>query len=328
MGSLSRLPTRSDRSKIADLGFCCVQYGCIALQKSGGRQHARTSRVSAMFSSGAGSLGFPLWRAIGCGPSPPARRCCAMAPAPGLVFVDGLMGYTFSWRHNLEFFAQHRDVYAVDLLGIGHSDRPRTGAADFSLAAAASNACWLSCAHSANPASTLIGTSHGGAVAMLASSLDRSWAPRPLIRRLALVAPAHPFMTDARLRHRHSSVPAWGGMVRARWLRAAEPCAANPIGRMYVDESLASRPKHAPDMRSISTIRAPTSTPWRWFAPGARTCKSSGPRCPPSPDSRAPHLGCRGSSRLSRALDTVPVARGTSSTSKYRLVAPRRPSSL
>ena len=57
---------------------------------------------------------------------------------PAVVFVHGLMGYSFSWRHNLDFFAQHREVYAVDLLGIGGSDHPEPGSADFSLAAAAS----------------------------------------------------------------------------------------------------------------------------------------------------------------------------------------------
>jgi pimeloyl-ACP methyl ester carboxylesterase len=126
----------------------------------------------------------------------------AAAPAspslPAVVFVHGLMGYSFSWRHNFDFFAQQRDVYAVDLLGMGQSDRPDPGAADFSFAAAASRLLDLlrTLGHSQID---LVATSHGGAVAMMAASQDRASA-KPLIRRLVLVAPAHPFMPDGRLR--------------------------------------------------------------------------------------------------------------------------------
>lgn len=117
---------------------------------------------------------------------------------PPVVFVHGLLGYSFSWRHNLEVFAQRRDVYAIDLLGIGHSDRPERGAADFGLAATASRLAGFlrSLGHSQID---LVGTSHGGAVAMLAVSMDRS-SPEPLVRRLVLVAPANPFMPNARVR--------------------------------------------------------------------------------------------------------------------------------
>lgn len=126
----------------------------------------------------------------------------AAAPAspslPAVVFVHGLMGYSFSWRHNLPFFAQHRDAYAVDLLGMGPSDHPAPGAADFSIASAAARLLAL-IRTLGHPQFDLVGTSHGGAVAMMAASQDRA-SPAPLIRRLVLVAPAHPFMTDARLR--------------------------------------------------------------------------------------------------------------------------------
>jgi pimeloyl-ACP methyl ester carboxylesterase len=117
---------------------------------------------------------------------------------PAVVFVHGLMGYSFSWRHNLKFFAQHREVYAMDFLGIGHSDRPPTGSADFGFPAAAARLLGFlrSLGHSQID---LVATSHGGAVAMLAASQDRS-SPEPIIRRLVLVAPAHPFMPNARLR--------------------------------------------------------------------------------------------------------------------------------
>jgi pimeloyl-ACP methyl ester carboxylesterase len=153
---------------------------------------------------------------------------------PAVVFVHGLMGYSFSWRHNLDFFAQHREVYAVDLLGVGCSDRPEPGSADFSLAAAASRL--LEFLRSLGHAQiNLVGTSHGGTVAMMAASQDRS-SPAPLIRRLVLVAPAHPFMTDARLRLALFRTPFGRAMMRSLCLHSAG-LRSMALGRMYADES-------------------------------------------------------------------------------------------
>jgi pimeloyl-ACP methyl ester carboxylesterase len=113
---------------------------------------------------------------------------------PAVVFVHGLMGYSFSWRSNLEFFRKHRDVYALDFLGVGHSDRPKAGETQFDLESAAGRL--LRFLQSLGHAKIdLVATSHGGAVAMLAASRDYCSA-RPLIRRLVLAAPAHPFMDD------------------------------------------------------------------------------------------------------------------------------------
>jgi pimeloyl-ACP methyl ester carboxylesterase len=151
-----------------------------------------------------------------------------------VVFVHGLMGYSFSWRHNLDFFARHRDVYAVDLLGVGCSDRPVPGSADFGLAAASSRLLEFlrSIRHSQID---LVASSHGGAVVMLAAAQDRSF-PQPLIHRLVLVAPAHPFMTNARLRlaifrTRFGRAVARSLCVHSALLRS------KALGRMYADES-------------------------------------------------------------------------------------------
>jgi pimeloyl-ACP methyl ester carboxylesterase len=153
---------------------------------------------------------------------------------PAVVFVHGLMGYSFSWRHNLDFFAQHRDVYAVDLLGIGHSDRPPVGAADFSLAAAASRLLALLRALG-HTQIDLVGTSHGGAVAMLAASQDRA-SPAPLIRRLVLVAPAHPFMPNASLRLAFFRT-SFGRKVMRGLATFGWALRGQAMGRMYADPS-------------------------------------------------------------------------------------------
>lgn len=159
---------------------------------------------------------------------------------PAVVFVHGILGYSFSWRHNLEFFAQHREVYAVDFLGIGHSDRPEIGAVNFGVAAAASRLLEFlrSLGHSQID---LIATSHGGAVAMLAASQDRS-SPEPLIRRLVLVAPAHPFMPKARLRLAFIRSPLGRMVTRGVGLMrgfgvVGAALRAQALGRMYADAS-------------------------------------------------------------------------------------------
>jgi 4,5:9,10-diseco-3-hydroxy-5,9,17-trioxoandrosta-1(10),2-diene-4-oate hydrolase len=158
---------------------------------------------------------------------------------PAVVFVHGLMGYSFSWRHNLEFFARHRDVYALDLLGIGHSDRPEPSATDFGLQAAADRLLGF-LRGLGQPRIDLVATSHGGAVAMLAASEDYC-SPRPVIRRLALVAPAHPFMPTENLNQVVAStslgrmlVGACGGMVQGR-----------AMSQLYADDSLITPETHA-----------------------------------------------------------------------------------
>jgi pimeloyl-ACP methyl ester carboxylesterase len=170
------------------------------------------------------------------------RMRCIHVPAenadlrslPAVVFVHGLMGYSFSWRHNLIFFAQQRDVYAVDLLGIGHSDRPKTGLVDFGLAAAATRLLVFmrSLGHSQID---LVATSHGGAVAMMAASQDRSF-PEPLIRCLVLVAPANPFMNNARFRLAFFRTP-FGRMVLRSLPLRSRALRDKAIGRMYADDS-------------------------------------------------------------------------------------------
>ena len=41
---------------------------------------------------------------------------------PALVLVHGLLGYSFSWRQVIPSFAEHFEVFALDLPGSGFSD--------------------------------------------------------------------------------------------------------------------------------------------------------------------------------------------------------------
>jgi pimeloyl-ACP methyl ester carboxylesterase len=104
---------------------------------------------------------------------------------PALLLVHGLLGYSFSWRNTIPALAHHATVYALDLPGTGFSDAPpgmncsMRGCTERLLRfmdAAGISDC------------DLLGTSHGGAVAILAASL----APER-IRRLILVDPVNPW---------------------------------------------------------------------------------------------------------------------------------------
>jgi pimeloyl-ACP methyl ester carboxylesterase len=104
---------------------------------------------------------------------------------PPLILLHGLLGYSFSWRYAIPVLAQQATVHAVDMLGVGFSDRPAR--LDSSLRACAQRL--LSFLDSVGVESCdLLGTSHGGAVSMMAAAL----APERF-RRLVLVAPVNPW---------------------------------------------------------------------------------------------------------------------------------------
>jgi pimeloyl-ACP methyl ester carboxylesterase len=102
---------------------------------------------------------------------------------PALLLVHGLLGYSFSWRFAIPALARHATVYAIDLLGTGFSDRSPD--LDYSFKASAERLLRFMDATDL-PACDLLGTSHGGAVSMMAAAMapDR-------IRRLILVDPVN-----------------------------------------------------------------------------------------------------------------------------------------
>jgi pimeloyl-ACP methyl ester carboxylesterase len=104
---------------------------------------------------------------------------------PPLLLLHGLLGYSFSWRYAIPALARHATVHAVDMPGVGFSDRPR--GLDCCLRANAERLLrFLDVVGVAE--CDLLGTSHGGAVAMMGAAL----APER-IRRLILVSPVNPW---------------------------------------------------------------------------------------------------------------------------------------
>ena len=109
---------------------------------------------------------------------------------PPLLLLHGLLGYSFSWRFALPALAEKATVYAVDMPGVGFSDRPRNANGSFRgqaerllhfLDSVSLDSC------------DLLATSHGGATAMMAAAL----APER-VRSLILVAPVNPWSAHGR----------------------------------------------------------------------------------------------------------------------------------
>jgi pimeloyl-ACP methyl ester carboxylesterase len=104
---------------------------------------------------------------------------------PPLVLLHGLLGYSFSWRYTIPVLAEQSTVHAVDMLGVGFSDRPP--GLDASLRASAQRLL-LFLDSVGIESCDLLGTSHGGAVSMMAAALSPE-----RFRRLILVAPVNPW---------------------------------------------------------------------------------------------------------------------------------------
>ncbi len=152
---------------------------------------------------------------------------------PPVLLLHGLLGYSFSWRYTIPALAPYLTVYAPDMLGSGFSHRPP--GLDCSLRAVAQR---LLCLVEKLGLSRfdLVGTSHGGAVAMMAAaqSLDSTAVSTPKMGKLVLVAPVNPYSAHGRW-----LAPFLGGRVGSALLRFTAPRATFLYGyalrRLYGD---------------------------------------------------------------------------------------------
>jgi len=104
---------------------------------------------------------------------------------PALLLVHGLLGYSFSWRFAIPMLARHATVYAVDLPGAGFSEFPP--GTDSRLPSFGQRLLHFMDVAGV-PSCDLLGTSYGGAVAMMAAASAPQRFPR-----LILVAPVNPW---------------------------------------------------------------------------------------------------------------------------------------
>jgi pimeloyl-ACP methyl ester carboxylesterase len=116
---------------------------------------------------------------------------------PALILIHGLMGYSFSWRFTIPALAPHATVYAIDNLGAGLS----TASDDMDCTVRATAKRVLQFADALGIKDfDLLGTSHGGAVAIMVAavcrerSMERSTERNDSrVQRLVLVAPVNPW---------------------------------------------------------------------------------------------------------------------------------------
>ncbi|HXY01921.1 MAG TPA: alpha/beta fold hydrolase, partial [Terriglobales bacterium] len=108
---------------------------------------------------------------------------------PALLLVHGLLGYSFSWRYTVPALAKIATVYAPDLPGAGFSEP--TEDMDCCFRACAERVLRLMDSIGVTDCD-LLGTSHGGAVAMMTAALLAERRNLHL-KRLILVAPVNPW---------------------------------------------------------------------------------------------------------------------------------------
>jgi pimeloyl-ACP methyl ester carboxylesterase len=125
---------------------------------------------------------------------------------PPLLLVHGLLGYSFSWRRNLPALAEHATIFAPDLLGAGFSQR--VPALNCSMSAIAGRLLRFLQGQGIE-SFDLLGTSHGGAVAMMLAAQ----APAS-VRRLILVDSAHPWSHPRPVLMKLLSRPAGAALFR------------------------------------------------------------------------------------------------------------------
>jgi pimeloyl-ACP methyl ester carboxylesterase len=112
---------------------------------------------------------------------------------PPLILIHGLMGYSFSWRFTFPALAPHATVYAIDNLGAGLS--PANQGMDCTVRATAERVLQFADALGIKDFD-LLGTSHGGGVAIIVAAICAERCEKTKnnrLRRLVLVAPINPW---------------------------------------------------------------------------------------------------------------------------------------
>jgi pimeloyl-ACP methyl ester carboxylesterase len=158
----------------------------------------------------------PVWEEHWANLSDGRMRYLRAGKGRALILIHGLMGYSFSWRFSIPALAPHATVYAIDNIGAGFSIA-REGM-DYSMRAAAERV--LQFVDALGIADfDLLGTSHGGAVAIMAAALCAERHDSRL-KRLALVAPVNPWSRHGRILAPFVGGPVGSSLFRntiARW---------------------------------------------------------------------------------------------------------------
>jgi pimeloyl-ACP methyl ester carboxylesterase len=154
---------------------------------------------------------------------------------PALVLLHGLMGYSFCWRFNLELLARHVRVFALDLPGTGFSSREPVLAGDVTSLAEYTLA-FLEAMQVKS--AVLMGSSHGGGMALVAAALARQ--RNISVPAMVLIAPINPWSSQGTFLTRFG-----GSVAGARIVRSVAPSVAPLHGtivkRLYADSRRVTR---------------------------------------------------------------------------------------
>lgn len=155
--------------------------------------HRGAEEISAQITLASGAGVEERWMSVDGG----SMRYLRAGSGPALILVHGLLGYSFSWRYVIPALAPYFSVYAPDMLGAGFSER--ASGIDYSMAATARRLVqFVSKLEIPSGSFDLLGTSHGGGVAMMAAAACLRRESRAKVRKLALVAPVNPYSAHAK----------------------------------------------------------------------------------------------------------------------------------
>jgi pimeloyl-ACP methyl ester carboxylesterase len=115
---------------------------------------------------------------------------------PPLLLIHGLLGYSFSWRWNMEALGKHFSVYAIDLPGCGFSQRPN--APECSLTGDAERVLRFM-QHFSIENADIVGSSRGGGLTILLAALAARSNQLHRIRRLVLVSAINPWSSHGKV---------------------------------------------------------------------------------------------------------------------------------
>jgi 4,5:9,10-diseco-3-hydroxy-5,9,17-trioxoandrosta-1(10),2-diene-4-oate hydrolase len=123
-------------------------------------------------------------------------RYWSAGSGPPLLLIHGFLGYSFSWRFNMEALSQHFSVYAIDLPGCGFSER--TDAAECTLAADAERVLRFMEAIGIENVD-VVGSSRGGGLTIMLAAIAARTNRLHRLRRLVLVSPINPWSSQGKV---------------------------------------------------------------------------------------------------------------------------------
>ncbi|HEX3438151.1 MAG TPA: alpha/beta hydrolase [Pseudacidobacterium sp.] len=213
-------------------------------------------------------MALASWMLLAEGPQPGEQdiqvdghrmHCLVMGNGPSLLLLHGLLGSAEAWLPCLSWLGNESSVYAVDTLGIGHSERvPGLNAG---LAAQADRMAQFM-ENAGIERADIAGTSHGGAIAMMLAARHPQ-----LVRSLVLHAPANPFsnLADPLLHFYRSPLGQWFAQFIPNLPERLQELA---LGRMYGNSQLVRNEVREMYMRSLrvpGTVDHVLDILNRWF---------------------------------------------------------------